>query len=402
MRSLSRRLAETEGQRRPWPAEPVRVVLVITELDVGGAERALVNLARGLDRARWEPAVVALGPEGPLCDPLRKVGIPVACLNVKKRRPLAGFLALARAFRAHRPALVQSFLFHANIAARLAAPWAGHPWVVGGLRVAEPRRLHLIVDRLTHRLSAGEVCVSEGVRAHAVKAGGLPEARLAVIPNGIDLDAFDRAAGEAPLRGEGGRPRMLFVGRIDKQKGWPILLDAFERIAPRFPDWALDLVGDGPERDRLVAELGRPGLSGCAEWLGQRGDVPALLASSDLFVLPSLWEGMPNAVLEAMAAGKAVAATAVEGTRELVVSGETGWLVPPRDAGALAAALAEAAGDPARRHRYGMAGRARIEAGFSLRAVIAAYERLWAGLLGLTDPIGRGDAADTIGASGPG
>lgn len=387
MRSLARRLAETAGRRLPWPAGPVRIALLITELDVGGAERALVGLARGLDRSRWDPLVIALGPEAPLCTPLRDAGISVACLDFRKDRPLAGLRRLIRALRDHRPALVQSFLFHANIAARLAAPWARRPWVVGGLRVAEPRRSHLICDRLMQWWSAGEVCVSEGVRHHALTVGGLREGRLAVIPNGIDLEAFDRAIkeGEGPNRDEG-RPRMLFVGRIDRQKGWSVLLDAFERAAPGLAGWALELVGDGPDRDDLIRALARPGLAGRVSWLGQRGDVPALLASSDLFVLPSLWEGMPNAVLEAMAAREAVVATGVEGTCELVVPGETGWLIPPGDPEALAAALIEAVADRDRLRRFGEAGRRRVEDRFALEGAIRAYERLWAGLLGLTDP----------------
>jgi starch synthase (maltosyl-transferring) len=108
-----------------------------------------------------------------------------------------------------------------------------------------------------------------------------------------------------------------------------------------------------------------------------------LLHASDLLVLPSLWEGMPNVVLEAMAARRAVVATNVEGVGELVVPGETGWLVPPRDPPALALALAEAADDRDRRRRFGEAARARVEDGFTPSRTVDAYERLWAGLLGL-------------------
>ena len=111
--------------------------------------------------------------------------------------------------------------------------------------------------------------------------------------------------------------------------------------------------------------------------------MPALLGAADVLVLASLWEGMPNVVLEAMAARRAVVATAVEGSEDLVTPGQTGWLVPPHDPPALGQALLEAASDPARRRRYGAAGRARVEAEFSLECMVTAYERLWAGLLGL-------------------
>ncbi len=120
-------------------------------------------------------------------------------------------------------------------------------------------------------------------------------------------------------------------------------------------------------------------------WLGHRNDVPALLKTADVLVLPSLWEGMPNVVLEAMAAGRAVIASAVEGSEDLVVPGETGWLIPPGDPEPLAAALLEAARDPQRRQSFGAAGRQRVEQLFSQKAVIAAYDRLWSAVLGFQE-----------------
>jgi len=382
---LARRLAS--AARRPWPARPVRVTLAITDLDVGGAERALVALATGLDRRRWLPSVVAMGGEGTLAGPLRAAGIGVDCLDVNPGRPDRAVRALAGSFRRSRPELVQSFLFHANIAARLAAPMAGRPWVVGGLRVAERRRRwHLALDRLTGRLATGSACVSEGVRRFSVESGRLDPARLVVIPNGVDVSPFDRA--EAVDRGSIGIPPgavlALYVGRLDPQKGLPVLLEAAAIVAASRPDWHLALAGDGPDRRALQDRAdGLPGLSGRVHWLGRRDDVPALLKGADLLVLPSLWEGMPNVVLEAMAARRAVVATAVEGTEDLVIPGQTGWLVPPGEVAPLASALLEAAADSSRRIRFGEAGRARVEARFTPGRVVEAYERLWAGVLGL-------------------
>ncbi|MBX6313225.1 MAG: glycosyltransferase [Isosphaeraceae bacterium] len=385
MQALARRLAT--APRRPWPDRPVPVVLVITDLDIGGAERALVALARGLDRRRWGPSVVCLGPEGRLVEPLRAEGIATDCLAVERDQPIRAVLRLARALRARRPWLVQSFLFHANIASRLAAPLAGWPWVVGGLRVAERRpNRHLMLDRWTARLAAGSVCVSEGVRRFSITVGGLDPDRLTVIPNGIDVGPIDRA--ELVPRDALGVPReahlALFVGRLEEQKGVRFLIEAAERVAAARPDWQLALVGDGPERERLGKQAaGSACLAGRVHWLGRREDVPGLLKAADLLVLPSLWEGMPNVVLEAMAARRAVVATAVEGTEDLVLPGRTGWLVPPADPAALANALLDAAADPDRLRQFGQAGRDRIESEFTPQRVIAAYEHLWAGLLGL-------------------
>ena len=362
------------------------VSLVITDLDVGGAERALVALATGLDRRRWFPSVIALGGQGALATPLRAAGIAVECLGVNPRRPFRSVRSLAGALRKFKPSLVQSFLFHANVASRLAVPLARVPWVVGGLRVAErQRRWHLTLDRLTSGLATGSVCVSEGVRRFSRDVGRLDPDRLVVIPNGIDPMPFDRA--EAADRPTLGVPLdaflTLYVGRLDPQKGLNVLLEAAAKVAEARPDWHLALAGDGPEREALrFQNEANPALKKRTHWLGRRDDVPALLKAADLLVLPSLWEGMPNVVLEAMAARRAVVATKVEGSEDLVEPGRTGWLVPPGDPEALAVSLLEAAESPERLRLYGEAARDRVEANFTPGRVVEAYERLWSGVLG--------------------
>lgn len=363
------------------------VALVITDMDVGGAERMFVALATGLDRSRWNPKVIGLGAEGKMVEPLRAAGLEPVCLDVNRRRPIQAVARLAAVFRSHGPRLVQSFLFHANVAARLAAPAARVSCVLSGNRVAEhQKRWHLTLDRLTARLACGSVCVSQGVLKFSSEVQGFPRERLSVIVNGVDVAVFDSAS---PYRREelalpANAHVALFIGRLDVQKGLPFLFDAAERMIAASPDWHLLLVGDGPERDWVVRRISEtPGMPGRVIWLGRRDDVPRLLKSSDVLVLSSLWEGMPNVVLEAMAARRAVVATAVEGSEDLIVPGESGWLVPPRDSTALADALRDAAADPARLERFGQAGRRRVEAEYTLERMVSAYERLWAGVLGL-------------------
>jgi len=375
---------------RPWPDRPLGVALVITDLDVGGAERALTALVARLDPERWRLGVFCLGGPGRLAEAIRALGIPCECLDANRRRPIQAIARLAERLRRFGPELAQSFLFHANLATRFAAPMAGVPWVLGGLRVAERRRRwHLVLDRLTSRMAVGSVCVSQGVLRFSRDTARLDPARLTVIPNGIDPLPYDAAA---PVpRASIGIPDdahlALHVGRLDAQKGLPDLLDAAEQVIARRPDWRLALAGDGPARDWLLGQLAaRPALRDRVRWLGARDDVPGLLKSADVLVIASLWEGMPNAVLEAMAARRAVVGTAVEGTEDLVVPGQTGWLVPPRDPAALATALADAADRPEPRQRYGEAARLRVEREFSINATVAAYERLWAAVLGYLPP----------------
>ena len=388
MQNLTDRLATADSLVPP--EIPVRIALVITDLDVGGAERALVNLVTRLDRRRWAPSVIALSKEGRLAEVVRRAGLPCECLACGRRRPMQVVVRLARSLRRCRPRLVQSFLFHANLATRLAAPWAGQPWVVGSLRVAEHRqRWHLALDRLTEFLSAGSVCVSHGVRCFSQTVGGLDSRRLTVIPNGIDPEPFDHAT--AVPREDLGIPERshlaLTVGRLDIQKGLTDLLTAAKQVIARCPSWHLALAGDGPWRAWLLEQIeAQPSLRGRIHWLGLRNDVPGLLKSADVLVLASLWEGMPNVVLEAMAASRPVVATDVEGTGELVIPGQTGWLVPPRNPEALSIALLAATHDPDLCRTFGRQGRTRVEQEFSLDRTVAAYEQLWCRLLGYDCP----------------
>jgi starch synthase (maltosyl-transferring) len=381
VQSLARRLAN--ATLVPRPDRPIPVALVITDLDVGGAERAMTALATGLDRRRWTPTVICLDRSGPLWDVLRHEGIATICLDAERRRPLSTLSRLRRALRSVKPALAQSFLFHANVATKLVAASAGVRYVVGGIRVAERRaNAHLRLDRWTQRLSAGSVCVSEGVRRFSVEIGGIDPERLIVIANGIDPAPFV-ACEPSDRRDFGipeGAPVALFVGRLDPQKGVDTLLDAVEIVRKERPEARLILVGDGPER--AECESRAAGWPDSVHVLGRRDDVPSLLALGDLLILPSRWEGMPNVVLEAMAASRAVIGTDIEGTNELVLPGATGWLVPPDDPRALASAWLDAIRDPARLRRFGHAGRIRVEAQFTPEQVVSQYDALWTQLLG--------------------
>jgi starch synthase (maltosyl-transferring) len=365
------------------PDRPIPVALVITDLDVGGAERALTALAVGLDRRRWMPTVICLDRPGKLADVLEQNGIPTFCLNAQPRHPLRMLSRLRRTLRTVNPAVAQSFLFHANVATKLVAASAVVRCVVGGIRVAERRtNAHLRLDRWTQRLSTGAVCVSEGVRRFSVEFGGIDPERLIVIPNGIDPGPYDsaRPAERATFGIHEGVPLAIFVGRLDPQKGVDILMAAAEIVRKQRPEASLMLVGDGPERSRW--ETRSAGWPGSIHLLGHRDDVPSLLAMADLLILPSRWEGMPNVVLEAMAARRAVIGTDIEGTNELIIPGETGWLVPPDDSRSLANAWLDAIRDPARLQQFGLAGRLRVETHFTTEQVVAQYDALWTRLLG--------------------
>jgi glycosyltransferase involved in cell wall biosynthesis len=345
------------------------IAYLITELDRGGAELALLRLLRGLDRARFDPAVFSLAGDGPVGESIRAAGIPVAALHAH-RRPARALLDLVRRLRRLRPAILHASLFHANVFGVAAARLAGVPRVFASLRVCEegrPRRA--AVERLALRRADRIVCVSAAVRDRARRTAGLPADRLAVIPNGVEVPPD-------PPPPRPFRRRVLTVAHLRPQKGIDDLARALPAVLAVVPEAAFTVVGRGDADGyrRLARSLGA---DSAICFPGETDAVGPYYTDADLFVLPSRWEGCPNVVLEAMAAGLPVVATAVGGTPELVADGATGFLVPPRSPAALADRILALLRDPARAHAMGAAGRARAAAEFSTRRMVEAHEALY-------------------------
>jgi glycosyltransferase involved in cell wall biosynthesis len=358
----------------------LRIAFCVTELDPGGAERALVELATGLDRGRFSPRVYCLSGRGALVDRLEAAGIETVLLRARSRRDLGVFRRLKNELLRQRPHVLQTWLFHANLAGRLAGWWAGVPVILSGIRVAERRsKWPLRLDRWTQSLVDAHVCVSAAVRDFSQQVAGLDPRKLRVIPNGVEARRFaeaqpwdGRTVGIPPES-----PVMVAAGRLDRQKGFDLLLQAIVAGGPfpRDPHWVV--VGEGPERANLERQIEERGLTRSVHLLGWRTDLPAILKGATGFVLSSRWEGMPNVVLEAMAAGLPVVAFDVEGVRELVVEQDTGWIVPPEDTTALAGALRDLLVDPAGSVKRGLAGAARVRELFTWERVCAAYSELY-------------------------
>jgi glycosyltransferase involved in cell wall biosynthesis len=374
---------------------PARVVFCITDLETGGAERSLVELVLRLDRNAFDPVVYCLGPrpasnarslpKASLVDTLEKSGVRVYCFGARHPVQLVSVLwKLRRQLVFDAPRLVQSFLFHANVTGALAARLAGVRHVVTGIRVAERRAgWHLTLARWTDRWVDRHVCVSQDARDFSIREGGLDATKLVVIPNGVDAARFAgvQPCPRASLGVPDGRRIILHAGRLDEQKGVDWLVELMPSVFDRCPDCDLVLVGEGPERrriERLAAELG---IENRVHFAGFRDDVAEILAASDLFVLASRWEGMPNAILEAMAAGKPIVATSVEGVVEALGPLAADQVVPPLDSQAFADKVVATLADSALLRRLGLENRERAQTNFSLDAVADAYERLYESLL---------------------
>jgi glycosyltransferase involved in cell wall biosynthesis len=375
------------------PASPsgrLRVAFCITDLDVGGAESALAELVRRLPTERFESRVYSLMAEPAdhtrsLACALRAAGVPVATLGARGVRDAPrSTRRLAREWRLWRPDIVQTFLWHANILGRLAARWAGVPHVVSGIRVAERRGgWRLWLDRATDRLVERHVCVSQSVADFSRSFGRLPPDKLLVIPNGIDISKYDSAT-PTPATDLGvppGRRVIACVGRLDAQKG----LDWLLREAPNWlaPLGAHDLVivGEGPERGALEEIVHRQNLQKRVHFAGWRSDVPGILAASDLLVLPSRWEGMPNVVLEAMASRRPVLASDVEGVRELLGDDAALQVAAAGNAEDWHKKLSVLASDRQLASLLGERNRRRVEGHFTLSRVTEAYAALYTSLV---------------------
>jgi len=236
-----------------------------------------------------------------------------------------------------------------------------------------------VADRLMAPLTTVTICVSENELAAGLEAGTCRADRSVVIRNAVDVAAAYRSRHDRAV------PRLIAVGRLKAPKDFLTLIRAFAALSEG--SFEALIVGDGPDRTAVEAEIRRLGLDGRVRLVGERDDVPKLLADSDVFALSSRSEGLPVSVLEAMAAELPVVASRVGGLAELVVDGETGILVPPGDAPALAAALGRLIEGRDQRRRLGAAGRARAERLFDLAAFRSAHVELYDRELALTSAV---------------
>ncbi len=370
---------------------PIRIAFCITELEPGGAERCLVELVKRLDRRQFDPVVYCLGPRplgngASLADVLEHSAVEVHCLGARSWLQFPSiFRKLRRQLAVDAPEIVQCFLFHANVLGALAAHSAQVPHIVTGIRVAEHRSVwRLALERWTSRWVERHVCVSQAVRDFSRRQGGLqPEAKLVVIPNGVDFERFAAAApcSLADLGVASGRRVITHVGRLDPQKGLFWLLELLPRILARSPKHDLLVVGAGPERESLQQHAVKLGLDRSVHFAGFRDNVPEILAASDLLVLASRWEGMPNAVLEAMASGKPVVATNVEGVVELLGPAAEAQTVAAGDSKSFADKVVAILDDAHLATRLGDQNRLRAQQQFSLESMAAAYRDLYLSLV---------------------
>jgi len=257
--------------------------------------------------------------------------------------------------------------------------------VVTGIRVADPSSWRQQVERWLVPRMDKVVCVSQAVADFCREKYRLPAEKHVVIPNGIDLSRFEnvQAADVTTLGVPAGRRAILYVGRLDRQKGLDWLLkEVMADVLSALPQHDLLLVGDGPQRNELEQMSAASGLSPRIHFVGWRPDVPQIMAASDLLVLPSRWEGMPNVVLEAMASRLPIAATQAEGISELLGESALQSTSPAGDAAGFGQRVIQMVQDRELARRLVGQNYARVSGQFSLAGMIRTYESLYESLTG--------------------
>jgi glycosyltransferase involved in cell wall biosynthesis len=362
------------------------IALLLPGLDrVGGAERQVLALAGGLRRRGWRVSLVLLSGLGAAASELSASGISLHSLGMRKGlADPRGWLRFHRWLRHERPDVVHAHLPHAAWLARWSRLFAPVPVLVDTLHSsAIGGRGRRIGYRLSRQFPHCVTAVSHAAASAYLQAGMIRAGRLAVVPNGIDVAEWHPypSARTAIRRELGLGDAFLFLaaGRLEPVKDYPTLLHAMARVhASAF----LLIAGDGWQREELAALAARLGLAGRIRFLGFQSELRPWMQAADAFVLSSRWEGLPMAVLEAAACAVPAIATDVPGTREAIVEGETGWLVPAGDPVALAEGMNRMIDlSPQERQAIGASARSFVSARFDLESVLDRWEALYEELL---------------------
>jgi len=356
-----------------------RVLLLTDEMEVGGTQRQIVHIARHLDRERFEPSVLFFRNPSFFVGELEQDGVRVIQVEKRGRLDLGFVWRLVQTLRRERYDVMQCFAFSGELwgaVARRLLPRARRPALISSVRGVYEwySRWHWYIKRWVSGQSERIIANSRMGAEYACARMGLPSGAIRVSYNGVQS-----VQGAPGLRAELGVPEegvlVLFVGRLVVHKDVPTLLKAAALLRTRVPGLRVALAGDGPLRDSLAREVQALGLGDVVHLLGQRDDVPDLIESADVIVLPSLREGLSNVILEGMMGGKPVVASRAGGNIELIEHDRSGLLFDIGDAQALAVALERLARDTALRVRLGNGARQRALTEFSIPSMVQAYEK---------------------------
>lgn len=369
-------------------AEPLRVLQVIDDSTVGGGQNHLLLLAHGL-KARGFHVSVACAGSGYLVTELQKYSIVIHPVNLSNIISPKQFFQLKELCKKGHYAVLHTHGGTAGLWGRLAGVWAGIP-----VRIHTHHGLHVLhwerslkaaaaraSERFLKHFTSAVICVSEGEAQLGIRHRVVDRRNCVVIRNGIRLQDYDSLTDPVSVRKEFGLlPTHIvigMVGRFHLQKGHTYLLKAIPQIVRHYPEARFLLVGEGELLESVCSGAEELGVKDKVIFAGARYDIPAILGSIDIFVLPSLWEGLPLSLLEASAAGNAIVATNVEGTNEIIRHDVNGLLVPPRDSGALGAAISRLIADESLRRRLASSAHSIAHSSYSNETMVDSVADLY-------------------------
>lgn len=364
---------------------PALIAHVIYRLDVGGLENGLVNLVNFLPEERFRHAIICLAGYSDFRQRIRRPNVRVTSLDKQPGKDPAAYWRMHRLLRELRPQIL-----HTRNIGTVDMQWVGAAAAVPGRIHGEhgwtaddphgQSRHNLRIRRACRPAIHRWIAMSRDIEGWLHREVGVPQSVVRQLYNGVDTERFSPVGGRAadtPWADDAGAVTIGTVGRLDPVKNQAWLLGAFHRILERHPELGsrlrLIIAGDGPLRVELAESVRQLGIGGQVWLAGARSDVPELMRTMDVFVLPSRNEGISNTILEAMACGKPVVAARVGGNPEIVASGHTGILHACDDEGAFESALLAYLDNPAMRMDHGRAGRDRAVSEFSIDAMVRRY-----------------------------
>jgi L-malate glycosyltransferase len=354
----------------------VPVAVVMTRFEPGGTERQMIEMVRRLDPERWAVHIACFQARGAWLGRAAECAASVVEFPVRSFRTpvtMQHLWAFARWCRARRIAVVHTTDLYSNIFGLPAAALARVPVRIANRREINPDKTPAqIAMQRTAYAFAHRIVANSRAAASRLELERVPRRKITVVSNGLDLRPFRTPpAPKSRLR------KVIVVANLRPEKGHEVLVDAAANVLLRVPDARFELVGDGPCRDPLVERVRSLGIERAFTFRGHRNDIPACLAAADIFVLPSRSEAFPNAVLEAMAAGLPIVASAVGGIVELITDNRTGLLVPADDPASLCARLVRLMADSSLGSRLGDAARSEAHSRYSFDRMVAEIDRLY-------------------------
>jgi glycosyltransferase involved in cell wall biosynthesis len=349
-------------------SHPIRVAVLLQDLEFGGTQRYALHLLRHMDRERFAPELWVLRGGDDMVPIARDLGVPIIHLSHDATAGPRTLVRLAVRLFTHRPDLLYTLTVVPNIWGRLFGRMARVPAVVSGYRSLYPKQ----GERWLWRFADKIICNAEALKKIMVDRFSVPAERIAVIPNAVDMEAF------RPTRdAKASDPTVLFVGRLVSEKDPLNLVESFKLVADKLPEARFQMIGGGPLREVVQARIRECGLESKLELVPGAADVRPWLNRAWVFVLASAMEASPNVIIEAMAMGLPVVATRVGGIPELVADKQTGFLVDSGDRAALADALVALLADETLRKTMGDAGRERVVLHHTLENMVQQTERVF-------------------------